>query len=46
MDKKKLKIQYEEKIKLINKYNKSYYDNSKPEVTDREYDNLKKKFLS
>ena len=45
MDKKKLKIQYEEKIKLINKYNKSYYDNSKPEVTDREYDNLKKKIF-
>ena len=45
MDKKKLKLQYEEKIKLINKFNKSYYDNSKPNVTDREYDNLKKEIF-
>ena len=26
MNKKKLKLQYEEKIKLINKFNQSYYD--------------------
>jgi len=45
MDKKKLKLQYEEKIKLINKFNKSYYDNSKPNVTDSEYDNLKKEIF-
>ena len=29
------------KIKLINKLNKSYYDKSKPEITDKEYDNKK-----
>ena len=45
MDKKKLKFQYEKKIKLINKLNKSYYDKSKPEITDKEYDNLKKQIL-
>ena len=33
------------KIKLINKLNKSYYDKSKPEITDKEYDNLKKQIL-
>jgi len=45
MDKKKLKLQYEEKIKLINKFNQSYYDKSKPEITDREYDDLKKQIF-
>ena len=45
MDKKKLKLQYEKKIKLINKFNQSYYDKSKPEITDREYDDLKKQIF-
>ena len=40
--KKKIKIKYEKKIDLINKYNEYYYDKSNPLVTDREYDELKK----
>ncbi len=43
---KKIKIEYEKKINLINKYNKYYYDKSNPLVTDKEYDNLKKDILS
>ncbi len=32
---------YLKKIKLIEKYNKFYFDNNKPLVTDQEYDQLK-----
>ena len=45
MNKKEIKYKYEEKIKLINKLNKSYYDKNKPEATDSEYDSLKKEIL-
>ena len=45
MNKKKIEIQYSEKIKLFNKYNKFYYDKSKPLVSDEEYDQLKKNIL-
>ncbi len=45
MNKKKIQLEYEKKIILINKYNKYYYDNSKPLVSDDEYDNLKKEIL-
>ena len=34
MNKKKIEIQYSEKIELFNKYNKFYYDKSKPLVSD------------
>ena len=44
--KKKIETEYKNKIKLINKYNKFYYDNSDPLVSDAEYDLLKKKILS
>ena len=44
--KKKIKIKYEKKIDLINKYNEYYYDKSNPLVTDREYDELKKEILN
>ena len=44
MNKKKIQLEYEKKIILINKYNKYYYDNSKPLVNDNEYDRLKKKY--
>ena len=46
MSKKEIQIQYKKKIKLLNQYNKSYYDKSKPEVSDKEYDELKKDILS
>ena len=46
MTKKEIENKYQEKIKLINDYNKHYYDKSNPLVSDKEYDNLKKKILS
>ncbi len=46
MSKKETQIQYKKKIKLLNQYNKSYYDKSKPEVSDKEYDELKKDILN
>ena len=45
MDKKEIKEQYLKKINLINKYNKYYYDNSKPLVNDKVYDELKNNIL-
>ena len=45
MKKKKIQIEYNEKIKLLTKYNKFYYDKSNPKVTDNEYDKLKKDIL-
>jgi len=45
MDKKKIKSEYNHKIKLINDYNENYYDKSKPLVEDKEYDELKKDIL-
>ncbi|MDA9643659.1 NAD-dependent DNA ligase LigA [Candidatus Pelagibacter sp.] len=46
MTKKEIENKYQEKIKLINDYNKHYYDKSNPLVSDKEYDDLKKKILS
>ena len=46
MNIKKLEITYKKKISLFNKYNKEYYNESKPSVSDEEYDNLKKEILS
>ena len=45
MNKKKLQTEYSEKINLINKFNKFYYDDNKPKVTDQKYDELKKEIL-
>ena len=45
MDKKEIKEQYLKKINLVNKYNKYYYDNSKPLVNDKVYDELKNDIL-
>ncbi len=44
--KNKIKIEYQNKIKLINKYNNYYFDKSKPLVSDQEYDQLKKDILN
>ena len=45
MNKKKIQIEYTQKINLINQFNKFYYDNSNPKVSDLEYDELKKEVL-
>ena len=41
MNKKEIEKTYKKKIKLINDYNKFYYDKSTPKVSDKDYDNLK-----
>ena len=45
MEKKKIQKTYNKKIKLINELNKNYYDDSKPSVSDKEYDEIKKNIL-
>ena len=45
MKKKKVQIEYQKKINLINKLNKLYYDKSQPSVTDEDYDKLKNEIL-
>ncbi len=45
MNKKKIESNYKKKINLLIKYNKFYYDNSKPLVSDKKYDDLKKDIL-
>jgi DNA ligase (NAD+) len=45
MNRDKIKINYKKKIKLLNHYNKYYYDFSKPVVTDYQYDQLKQDIL-
>jgi len=45
MNKKKIRTQYQNKIKLLKKYNKHYYDKSKPLVSDASYDKLKSGIL-
>ena len=40
-----IKKDYLKKIKLINKYNKFYYDKSNPSVSDQEYDQLRKDII-
>jgi DNA ligase (NAD+) len=45
MNKKDIQKKYNEKIKLIYRYNKYYYDNSSPLVSDKEYDELKENIL-
>ena len=46
MDKKEIKNQYNQKIDLIIKYNKYYYDKNKPTVSDQEFDLLKKDIIT
>ena len=45
MNKKKIQIEYSEKINLINKFNKFYFDDNNPKVSDLKYDELKKEIL-
>ena len=43
---KKIQNLYLKKIKLLNKFNESYYDNNESIISDQEYDDLKKEILS
>jgi len=45
MDKKKITRDYLDKIKLLEEYNKNYYDKDNPIVSDQEYDFLKKNII-
>ena len=45
MNKKAIEVEYNKKIKLYNKYNKHYYNNNSPKVSDKEYDELKHDIL-
>ncbi len=45
MKKDLIQKEYRKKIKLLTYYNKKYYDNSITEITDSEYDNLKKDII-
>jgi len=45
MKKSEINKQYLNKIKLINKFNKFYFNKNKPLVSDEVYDNLKKQII-
>ena len=45
MKKKEIENQYKKKIELIYQYNKSYYDQSEPLVSDKYYDDFKKDII-
>ena len=45
MEKEEIKKKYKLKIKKINKHNKLYYEDSSPEISDAEYDFLKKEII-
>ena len=46
MKEKNIKAKYLKKIKLIKKYNRDYYDRSKPQILDQEFDVLKKDIIN
>ena len=46
MDKKEIQKLYQEKIKLLNRYNQYYYDKNIPLIDDKNYDELKISILS
>ena len=45
MSKYSIKKFYSDKIKLLHKYNKFYYDKNKSIITDEDFDKLKKEIL-
>ena len=45
MNKEQINKEYLDKIKLLEEYNKNYYDNDNPIVSDQKYDSLKKKII-
>ena len=46
MKKKEIELKYNKLIILLKKYNKYYFEKSSPLISDKEYDELKKKILS
>ncbi|WP_415321118.1 NAD-dependent DNA ligase LigA [Candidatus Pelagibacter sp. Uisw_092] len=46
MNKEQVSDDYKNKIKLLEKYNKHYYDKDKPIVSDQEFDLLKKNIIN
>ena len=42
MNREKIQKNFKKKLQLINKYNNFYFDKSKPIVSDKEYDDLKR----
>ena len=45
MTNKKIYSQYQKKIKDLKKYNKFYFEKSKPLISDKDYDKLKKEVI-
>jgi DNA ligase (NAD+) len=45
MNKDLIKKKYNEKINLINYYNKKYFDENLSEISDKDYDKLKKELI-
>ena len=45
MNKRKIQDEYKKKIKLIKEYNKHYFDNNNPLISDSDYDDLKKNII-
>ena len=45
MNKKLIQKEYAKKIKLIQRYNKGYYEDNNPEISDADYDLFKKKII-
>ena len=46
MNKIKISSDYKKKIDKFNEYNKAYYENSNPKVSDKKYDDLKSEILN
>ena len=46
MKKSEIKKKYEIKIKELQTHDKSYFEDSSPKISDKEYDNLKKEILN
>lgn len=44
-EKKKIQSEYIKKINLLKKYNKFYFINDAPQISDSEYDKIKKNLL-
>ena len=45
MNKDLIKKDYKKKIELLNHYNQKYYNENNPEISDSEFDNLKKNII-
>jgi len=45
MNEKEIEKEYKRKINLLKKYNKEYFDNDNPSVSDKQYDHIKYEVL-